>query len=862
MSEVKSGKKVDKMKKKSSKKVPKSGKTVELTENAIKVLEARYLKKNRKSEPIEEPIALFERVADEIASVESKYSDDPTKLEQYREEFLEMMIDRRFMPNSPTLMNAGRDMGMLSACFVLPLEDSIDGIFSTVKATALIQKAGGGTGFSFDRLRPTGDYITTSGGTTSGPISFWKVLSEATNAIQQGAFRRGANMGTMSITHPDIIKFIQAKQNLDLFNNFNISVKITDNWMDDYHQYPEGPQKVINPRSGKSYVIPKSVDPKLYEIGEMIEYDEYERIIEEERVPVWTSKEVYDLIIDCAWKTGEPGILFVDEMNRSNPTPHIGAIESTNPCGEQPLLPYESCNLGSINVAQFISKDQYGTVTFDWDGLKETVKTSVRFLDNVIDANNYPLPEIEAMSRNNRKIGLGLMGFADTLFQLRVPYNSEEGIAFGEKIMKFINDESHEASSKLALERGNFANWEGSTWDTKYNKPMRNAATTTVAPTGTISIIANCSGGIEPLFSLAFIRKVLNGEELIEVNDVFKDVTEESGLYSEELMHEIAEKGTLHDIENIPDAIKDIFVTSHDISPEWHVKMQGVFQKHCDSSISKTINLPADATRDDVEKVYSQAWRANCKGITVYRDGCRNMQPMSLKEKESEVKQNIDRVEVSEDVLHNLNKTRILAPIHTPSILSAVRIRQNTPFGHMHVTISVDAKEERELEVFAQLGKAGDVTGSDLEAISRLISLYLRIGGSIEQIINQLDGIGSHLSIPTRDGRVMSLADGLGKTLLRYNEAKKIYGLKAILLGEVDFDKLPSLKEIATGKTSAFTSASVGIGVGVGATTPAPPKKKDTAMDAFKVKCPDCDTGVLTFSEGCVKCMSCGYSKC
>ncbi len=837
----------------------KQNKKAELTENAVKVLKARYLKKDEKGNVLEEPHQLFDRVAGIMADIEKDYGADKNKIGEVKKDFLAMMEEGRFMPNSPTLMNAGRDMGMLSACFVLPLEDSIDGIFSTVKATALIQKAGGGTGFSFDRLRPTGDYIKTSGGTTSGPISFWKVLSEATNAIQQGAFRRGANMGTMSITHPDIIKFIQAKQNLEYFTNFNISVKITNDWMDDYHQYPDGPQVVTNPRSGISYVIPKGVDEKTYEIADLMEYDEFERVPQAERIDVYSAKEIYNMLIECAWRTGEPGVLFIDEMNKANPTPHIGSIESTNPCGEQPLLPFEACNLGSINVAKFIEKDEYGTVSYDWESLRETIKTSVRFLDNVIDANNYPLPEIEAMSRNNRKIGLGLMGFADALFMLRVPYNSEEGVAFGEKIMKFINDESHEASSELAEERGSFNNWEGSIWDTQYNKKMRNAATTTVAPTGTISIIANCSGGIEPLFSLAFLRNVLNGEQLIEVNDIFKQIAVESGFYSEDLMKKIAETGTLHGIEDIPETIRDVFVCSHDISPDWHVKMQGAFQKHCDSSISKTINLPADATEEDVEKVYSQAWRANCKGITVYRDGCRNAQPMALKKEKEEKKE-----DVSAEAQLNVNHHQKLTPIHTPSILSAVRIRQNTPFGHMHVTLSVDPKEERELEVFAQLGKAGDVTASDLEAISRLISLYLRIGGSLEQIINQLDGIGSHLSIPTKDGRVMSLADGLGKTLLRYNEAKKMYGLKAILMGEVDFDKLPSLKEINSGASAAPAGipSIPGLAVAVGNIAKSSANKKDSAMDAFKVKCPECEGGVLTFSEGCVKCMSCGYSKC
>lgn len=808
--------------------------TPTLSENSIKVLETRYLKKDENGNILESPRNLFERVAKNVASADKLYTKNKNILKTTQSNFLKMIESGKFMPNSPTLMNAGREMGMLSACFVLPLEDSIESIFSTIKATALIQKAGGGTGFSFDRLRPTGDYIKTSGGSTSGPISFWKVLSEATNAIQQGAFRRGANMGMMSITHPDILKFITAKQDLDKFTNFNISVKIPDDWMNDYMQCATGPHIVNNPRSGKSYVIPSNINIDTYTIHDLIEYDYFESLSLANRPDVWTSESVYSMIIDCAWKSGEPGIVFNDAINRTNPTPHIGSIEATNPCGEQPLLPFEACNLGSINVSRFISKDEYGTVTYNWNDLKKTIHHAIHFLDNVIDVNNYPIPEIEEMCKANRKIGLGIMGFADALYILRVPYNSDEGLAFGEKIMKFINDESHDASEKLAKERGCFTNWEGSIWG---SRKMRNATTTTIAPTGTISIIANCSGGIEPLFSLAFLRNILDGKQLIEVNKVFENIAKESGHYSKELIDKIVTEGTLANCKDIPENIRKVFVCAHDISSKWHVRMQAAFQKHCDSSISKTINLPAEATNKDIEDVYNMAWKLNCKGITVYRNGCRASQPMSLKDKPKE-----------KTKTNGPEKIRFLKPVHTPSILSAVRIRQNTPFGHMHVTISVDPKQERELEVFAQLGKAGDVTLSDLEAISRMISLYLRIGGSIEQVINQLDGIGSHLSIPTKDGRVMSLADGLGKTLLRYNEAKKSFGLKAMLLGEVDFDKLPSLKEMNDNATQLNKQIKS--------------SKSDTALEAFKVKCPECNIGNLNFSEGCVKCMVCGYSHC
>jgi len=820
-----------------------------VTENAKRVLEARYLIKDEEGKMLEAPKDLFWRVAQHIASVEKEYGCDAATIQKSAEQFYHIMADGLFMPNSPTLMNAGREMGMLSACFVLPLEDSIEGIFSTVKATAMIQKAGGGTGFSFDKLRPTGDYISTSGGTTSGPISFWKVLSEATNAIQQGAFRRGANMGMMSITHPDILKFIQAKQDLSAFTNFNISVKVPNAWMEAYRKNPDAPHEVINRRTDARFVIPKDMDVQQSDIKALISLEDYNKMDENTRPTVWSSAEVFGLIIDCAWQTGEPGLIFNDHINNANPTPHVGEIEATNPCGEQPLLPYEACNLGSINLAKFVTSGNKGDASYDWDGLREAVNVSTRFLDNVIEANRYPLPEIEQMCKGNRKIGLGVMGFADALFKMGIPYNSEAGLDFGEKVMKFINDESHNASEKLADERGCFINWEGSTWQTKHNRKMRNAATTTVAPTGTISIIANCSGGVEPMFSLAFFRNVLNGQRLAEVNEVFADAAKEGEFYSDELIEKVAEEGTLAHIDGIPQEVKNVYVTAHDITPEWHTRMQAAFQKHCDSSISKTINLPRKATRDDVRKVYEMAWELNCKGVTIYRDGCREAQPMALSSKKKEEQP----AAAAPAKKRQPAEFKPRKPIRTPSILSAVRIRQRSPFGHMHVTISIDPAHNRELEVFAQLGKAGDVAMSDLEAISRMVSLFLRMGGTLEQIIDQLEGIGSHMSIPTRDGRVMSLADGLGKTLRRYVEARKAYGITAILTGKVDFDKLPSLKE--SGDTLSVTPAA-GI-------APAPSASPNNGgnMDVFKIKCPECD-GNLSFSEGCVKCYSCGYSQC
>jgi ribonucleoside-diphosphate reductase alpha chain len=815
-----------------------------LTPNAIKVLESRYLHKNEKGECIEDPKDLFLRVAKAVASVESLYSQDPAVAEEYSEKFYDLMASGRFLPNSPTLMNAGRNAdGMLSACFVLPIEDSIDGIFSTVKATAIIQKAGGGTGFSFDRLRPTGDYIKSSGGTTSGPISFWRVLSEATNAIQQGAFRRGANMGMMSVTHPDIITFIFSKQNLKAFTNFNISVKIPDAWMQAYKENPDGAHEVFNPRTKKGYVIPKKLIPGKYDISKLINLEDYFALPEKERPEVWTKREVFRVIVDCAWRTGEPGLIFIDAINKANPTPNVGEIEATNPCGEQPLLPYEACNLGSINVSAFVYKDEEGKVEILREALVEAIHLATRFLDNIIDVNQYPIPEIGQMCKGNRKIGLGIMGFADALYKQGIPYNSEQGISIGERIMQVINEESHNASEILASERGKFPNWEGSVWDKVQKRPMRNSATTTVAPTGTVSIIANCSGGIEPMFSLAFFRNVLDGQRLVEINPVFEEVAKNSGIYSHELVEKIAEEGTLAKIAEIPEDLRRVFVCSHDIAPEWHIRMQAAFQKHCDSSISKTINLPHDATPEDVEKIYLRAWELKCKGVTVYRDGCRENQPMALSKSDSVLP---DEPKKERDP----SEYKIRKPMKTPPMLPAIRMRQTTPFGHMHIAVTVDPVSGREMEIFAQLGKAGDVVSSDLEAISRMVSLYLRIGGSLEDVIDQLEGIGSHMVIPSKDGKVISLADALGKSLHRYNLAKLTYGLNDILTGKINFEELPALKDLEMQEIIPSGELAKPLVEAAGNPT-----------NLYKQKCPECN-GILSFSEGCVKCPECGYSKC
>jgi ribonucleoside-diphosphate reductase alpha chain len=795
----------------------------ELTENARTVLERRYLKKDADSgKVVVTPRQLFWRVAAHIARPELGFpGGTPEQALAIAVEFYALMAERKFMPNSPTLMNAGREMGMLSACFVLPVEDSIEGIFDSIKATALIQKAGGGTGFSFSRLRPQGDLVRSSGGTTEGPLSFIQVFSKATDAIQQGAFRRGANMGILRIDHPDVMQFIHFKDDLGRLENYNISVTVTDKFVRELRESPATPHQVQNPRTKQWKELAK-LDEQGKETGES-----------------WTVGEVWDEIVEHAWRTGEPGVVFIDRINAKNPIKNVGLIEATNPCGEQPLHPYDSCNLGSINLGILVKPNPSGAgVYFDWDEYKQTIHTTTRFLDNVIEANKYPLPQIDIMSKTTRRVGLGVMGFADALYKLGIPYNSEEGCRWGEEVMRVMNDESHLASEMLAEERGVFPAWEGSDWQ-RAGRRLRNSYTTTVAPTGTISIIADCSGGIEPMFSLAFIRQVMKDTRGVptimkEVNYVFAEETRKRGLYSEKLIERLIEDGTLAHLEGVPEDVKRVFVTARDITPFWHMKMQSAFQRHCDSSISKTINFPHGATIEDVRSIFELAIDENVKGVTVYRDGCRDVQPMALK-RSGEVHQGTRAGATESAALFQPEAEVIPKPIRLPEIMSCLRIRQITPFGNMHVKVSVDPLSEKEREVFAQLGKGGDIANSDLEAICRLLSLWLRANGSLELALSQLKGIGSSLTVPTKDGRIMSLGDGLANALHRYLAAKKQHGLKALLLGTAP-DAL--------------------------ATTPASaPAGEPRNVASYKVKCPAC-SGDLAFQEGCVKCHACGFSQC
>jgi len=588
-----------------------------LPDNAIRVLAARYLMKDAEGRTTETPGGMFARVARVVAGAETAYGG-AAAADDWAERFYSAMAQGIFLPNSPTLMNAGRRLGLLSACFVLPIEDSIDGIFESVKHAAQVQKAGGGTGFSFDRLRPTGDYVASSGGRTSGPISFWRVFCEATRAIQQGAFRRGANMGMMSIDHPDILKFVTAKNAPEAFENFNISVKVTDEFMAGLRSAPAAPHVVTNPRTGRRYYLPESLDMARYELKDLAPAD---------GTPArsaYTRKRIWDLIVTGAWTTGEPGLCFIDRVNAGNATPALGRIEATNPCGEQPLLDYEACNLGSIDLSKFVRDGR-----LDETGFRQMIRLGVRFLDDVIDVNNYVIPQISRVCLGNRKIGLGIMGLADALFLLGIKYDSDEGLACGRRIAEVLAQEAQAASGELAAQRGNFPNWPGSVWDRPPGRPMRNATVTSIAPTGTLSILAGCSGGIEPVFALVFYRRILGGQELLEVNSPFRQWAQQRGFWSERLAMELASGRPLDDIDGIDTRTRELFVTAHQIAPAWHLRMQAAFQEFIDGAISKTINLPNGATPSDVEAVYQLAYDLKCKGVTVYRDGCRAGQPMA-----------------------------------------------------------------------------------------------------------------------------------------------------------------------------------------------------------------------------------------
>ncbi len=691
-----------------------------LTPNAIKVLEKRYLKKDDAGVPIETPQDLFKRIARFVASADLNYGKGVSEIESLEGEFYELMTSLSFLPNSPTLMNAGRRLGQLSACFVLPVEDSMESIFEAVKNAALIHKSGGGTGFSFSRLRPKGDMVGSTKGVSSGPVSFMTVFDTATEAVKQGGTRRGANMAIVRVDHPDILDFTTCKDNKERLNNFNISVALTEQFMT---ALEAGAQyDLINPRNGN---VVKKLD----------------------------AAHVFDTIVKHAWKNGEPGIVFLDRLNQANPTPLVGEIEATNPCGEQPLLPYESCNLGSINLAKMVrpvSNDGRTTFEIDYQRLKQTTHKAVHFLDNVIDLNKYPLKSIEEMTKANRKIGLGVMGWADMLIQLGIPYSSEQAIELVEEVIKTIHQEGRDASEALAQQRGVFPNHKGSIYDG--TRKMRNATITTIAPTGTLSIIAGCSSGIEPIFAVCYVRNVLEGTKLIEVNPYFEAVAKQQGFYSEKLMQQIAGNASISGISDIPGEIRETFVTAHDITPEYHVRMQAAFQKYVDNAVSKTVNFPAGATVDDVKQVYLQAYRSGCKGVTVYRDGSRDEQVLSTQKVAAPVEVKAAKV----------------TPRKRPKTIKGSTEAMLTGCGNLYVTVNLDEKGVP-FEVFNHIGKAGGCAASQSEAIGRLVSLALRCNIVIDEIIKQLKGISCHQPIWTNGGKISSCSDAIAKAIEHYN---------------------------------------------------------------------------------------------
>jgi ribonucleoside-diphosphate reductase alpha chain len=690
-----------------------------LTDNARLVLERRYLKKDAEGKPAETPEQMFHRVARTVAQVEVGRKE----ADRLEREFYKMMTNLEFVPNSPTLMNAGRELGQLAACFVLPVEDSIESIFEAIKHTAIIHKSGGGTGFSFSRLRPAKDEVKSTAGVSSGPVSFMGIFDVATETIKQGGTRRGANMGLLRVDHPDIETFITAKLDEGKLNNFNISVAITDTFMAALIRGGDFP--LINPRTG--------------ETARMV-----------------SAQHIFDLIVQSAWRSGEPGVVFIDAVNRANPTPDQGLIESTNPCGETPLLPYESCILGSIDVGKFTIADPVDVDAskdcawpssgrkVDWCRLNDTVRFAVRFLDDVVDANVYPLHEIELVSKRNRKIGLGVMGFADLLIRLGIPYDCNDALEFAETLMKYISETARDESASLADVRGNFPAWEGSIFKEKGER-RRNATITTIAPTGTISIIAGASSGIEPIFAISYIRKVLAGEELVEVNPLFKEVARERGFYSEELMRRIAEAGSIQGFPEIPEDVRGVFRTSHDVAPEWHVKHQAAFQRHTDNAVSKTINFPHEATVEEVRNAYLLAFHEGCKGLTVYRDRSREEQVLNVGSPKPE--------------------PRGLLPRPRPETTKGVTRRIAVGCGRLYITVNRDG--DGICEVFAQMGKTGGCAASQIEAIGRLISLALRSGVDIESIIKQVRGIRCPQPVwsANKTGLTLSCADAIGKVL-------------------------------------------------------------------------------------------------
>ncbi len=757
--------------------MPKNLPQPQLKPNTEVVLQKRYLRKSLDGKLSETPRDLFWRVASAIAAEEGKYERSSREPEALARDFYDLMTGWKFLPNSPTLMNAGTDLGQLSACFVLPVGDSIEEIFDAVKYAAMIHKSGGGTGFSFSRLRPKESRVGSTGGVASGPVSFLRIFNTATEQIKQGGTRRGANMGILRVDHPDILDFIRAKEKEGEFNNFNLSVGLTEAFM-------------------QAVEKDEHYDLRAPNTGEVVD-----RL---------RARDVFDLLVKKAWQSGDPGIVFLDRINRDNPTPDQGEIESTNPCGEQPLLPFEACNLGSINLACFYLPGHNDDADpardgIDWAELRRVVHLSVRFLDNVIDASLFPLPRIAETVRKNRKIGLGVMGFADLLFELGVPYNSREGIALAERVMGFVQEEGHKASAELAKERGPFPAYPASTYAKAKKGPYRNATVTTIAPTGTLSIIAGCSSGVEPLFALCFTRNILDGERLVEVNPYFEAALAATGLASHELMDSVVAKGSIQDMDFLPAKLRKVFVTAMDIEPVWHLRMQAAFQRHTDNAVSKTVNLSNTATEQDIFDIYWLAYKEGCKGVTVYRDGCKSIQVLAT----GEGQKKMDGEPAAPAGQVAVQTGRAQAAVRKrPDIVQGFTQKVQTGLGAMYLTVNEVGGEP--FEVFATIGKSGRSITAKAEAIGRLVSLALRSGVHVRDVVAQIKGIGGEHPVFRGKGLLLSIPDAIAWVL------EKRY-LKDEHIGEVN--------------------------------------------DLEAQRCPECNEP-LVFQEGCLICPACGFSRC
>ena len=784
---------------------------VNLTPNARVVLAKRYLKQEN-GQVIETAEDMIYRVASVVAGIEEdKYGKDKEEIKTLTKEFYTIMANLEFMPNSPTLMNAGRDLGQLSACFVLPIEDSMEKIFDAIKNAAIIHKSGGGTGFSFSRLRPRNSMVRSTGGVASGPISFMKVFNSATEAVKQGGTRRGANMGILRVDHPDIEDFIQCKEDNKEITNFNISVGITEKFM---LAVREGrPYDLIDPHTGSA-------------VGQL------------------SAPEIFNRIVDHAWQNGEPGIVFLDRLNQGNPTPLLGEIEATNPCGEQPLLPNEACNLGSINLKLMVIEKE-GKMVINWERLSQVTRLSVRFLDNVIDANQYPLQIIDEVVKGNRKIGLGVMGFADMLILLQTSYSTEDAVEYAEKVMKFIQTEARIESQRLAEERGTFPNYEGSIYDGVMK--LRNATLTTIAPTGTISMICSASSGVEPLFAVAYTKTVMDGTALIEVNPLFAAFAKEFGFYSKELMQKIADLGTVLGLPEVPNWVQEVFTTAQEIAPEWHIRIQAAFQKYTDNAVSKTINFANSATREEIAEAYLLADELNCKGLTVYRDGSREEQVLSTGTSATQSESEKPSKETEQPIEWVIPKTPFIPEVNTvvprPRPTTTVGVTEKLKIGCGNLYVSVNADEKGICEVFTNTGQAGGCS-SQSEATARLISITLRSGLSVDAITEQIKGIRCPACMRREGVNVTSCPDAIARVIKKYNEVG------------INFSDVQK-----KAKATALAVESTGVAKQGMSSTEKVTEKKARTKVAPANACPECGKPI-NHESGCVVCTHCGYSKC